>query len=306
MKVVLTNLSDKLYESSRKRLNDSARRFGIEKFNSFDFEDIKGTDFYVSNKIILDIAKGTGAWLWKPYIILESLKDLDEGDIVIYCDCGAEIIKELDPLLKICITQEPIVIFANGNLLNAEWTKRDSFILMNCDSKDYWYSLQCDASFGLFRKSDKTIHFLNEWMSYCTDERILTDSDNICGKNNLPGFIEHRWDQSILSLLAKRFEIPLFRMPSQFGNHYKSPEFRIKGEFNCVNQYKQKQLTYYSRKYYSNSLYYQLLDHHRMKNGSLLLNNGNINTLKIIVRIFKKQSRFISGITSKWYNKTFT
>ncbi len=304
MKIVLTNLSNRLYETSRDRLNDSAMRFGIHTIDSYDYADIKKTDFYKSNQSILDNPKGAGAWLWKPYIILETAKSLNDGDIVIYCDCGLEIIQSLDPVIEICNKQQSILLFANGNLRNAQWTKRDTFILMDCDNKRYWCSLQCDASFGLFKVSKNTINFLSEWLECCKDSRILEDKPNVCGKSNLPGFIEHRWDQSVLSLLTERLKIPLYRMPTQFGNHYKSPDFRIKGEFNCVNQFNQRQVSFYEKKYYSNSNYYQLLNHHRTKNIS---NHGvqQKNTISFR-RIFKKGWRNMGGVLFQWYCKIFT
>ena len=81
---------------------------------------------------------------------------------------------------------------------------------------------------------------------------------NICGKENINGFLEHRWDQSILSLLAHKYNLELFRMPTQFGNHYKTKQYRIEGEFNCVNQMEQSQVSYYTRIPYYNSNYFQL------------------------------------------------
>lgn len=265
MKVVLTNLANKLFEESRFRLNDSAKRYGIEYINSYDFEDIKESSFYFANKTIIDQPKGIGYWLWKPYIILETMKDLIEGDIVVYSDCGIELIDNLQPVINICKEQQPVLLFANGDFKNLMWTKRDCFVLMGCDNKSYWNGQHSDAAFLLFRKSEESIQLLNEWLKYGSDERIITDLPNQCNQENLPGFIEHRWDQSVLSLLAQLHQITLFRVATQFGNHYKSPPYRVKKEFNCVNQLYQKQVRYYAKEPYINSPYGQLLNHHRTK-----------------------------------------
>jgi hypothetical protein len=40
-----------------------------------------------------------------------------------------------------------------------------------------------------------------EWLAYASDPRLITDTDNTLGKQNLPRFREHRHDQSIRSLL---------------------------------------------------------------------------------------------------------
>lgn len=298
MKVVLTNLSNKLYEQSRMRLNNSARQHEISEINSFDFEDLKKYSFYEENKRILDAPKGIGYWLWKPFIILETMKSISDDDIIVYSDCGIELVESIDPLITICKEQQPVLLFANENLKNKFWTKRDCFVLMDCDSKKYWNGLQSDAAFSLFRKSKESIEFLNEWLKYSTDERILTSQPNVCGKKNFFGFKEHRWDQSVLSLLAIKHDIELFRVPTQFGNHYKAAEYRIEGEFNCVNQVHQKQVHFYSSKPYTNSPYFQLLNHHRTKKNTDALMEKKSSVLKKVIKSGKrrwgKTVRFIS------------
>ena len=275
MKVTLTNLSNHRFTESRLRLNESARRFGIDNINSYDFETIRSTVFYTENKNILDAPKGVGYWLWKPYIILETMRKLEEGDVVVYSDCGIELIAPIDPLIRICKEEQPVVLFANGNLVNSMWTKRDCFILMDCDHKKYWRANQCDAAFSLFRKSPQAIQFLNEWLQYGRDERIITGRPNTLGKKNLPDFIEHRWDQSILSLLAAKHRFTYFRVPTQYGNHYKMPADRVGNEFNQVNQYHQQPAANYAKEPLLNSPYGQLLNHHRTK-----INTGQQQAVK--------------------------
>lgn len=297
MKTVLTNLSNKLYEASRIKLNASGVKFGIDQVISYDFDDLKGTAFYNENQKTLSQSRGLGYWIWKPYIILEAMKDLQENDVVIYSDCGIEIIDKLDPLLAICSTQ-PVMLFANGNLKNRLWTKRDCFIKMGCDDLKYWNGLQCDAAFSLYRKSKESILFLKEWLHYCCDGYSATDEPNRCGKKNFFGFRQHRWDQSVLSLLAIKHDIVLHRVPTQFGNHYKSVDFRKANEFNCINQLNQRQLNYYSKSAYENSPYFQLLNHHRSKHENSLEKKEKIPVPKRIlisgVRRLRKIVRLIS------------
>ncbi len=300
MRVLLTNLSDESYYESRLRLNQSALKHGATEINSYSFEDIKQSEFYFENKKILDRARGAGFWLWKPYIILESLKKIDEGDIVIYADAGIEIIGRLDPLLNICANREDILLFANGNLMNDQWTKRDCFILTGSDNKKYWFGLQCDASFCLFKKTPIAIYFLEQWFEYCRDERILTDIPNTMGKKNLPGFLAHRHDQSVLSLMAITNSITLYRSSSQYGNHYKSLPYRIAGEFICENQLNQKQLKYYSQYPLENSPYLQLLNHHRYRKDASIANR-QAALIKRIDSAIKKRIKRIARCFHRWY-----
>jgi hypothetical protein len=193
------------------------------------------------------------------------MKDLAEGDIVIYSDCGIAITEPPEPLLDICRRHSPIVLFGNGNHINSMWTKRDCFVLMDCDREAYWKASHCDAAFSLFRKTALSEQFLREWLHYGSDERIISDLPNTCGKRNFRDFIEHRWDQSILSLLAQKYRLPLYRMPTQFGNHYMMHAYRQEQEFNCINQLDLTQVGHYAAIPYYNSEYGQLLDHHRSK-----------------------------------------
>lgn len=263
MAIALTNLSDKLYKKSRKRLNFSAKKNGIKSIFSYDIDDIKETDFYKKNTEIFATPKGIGYWLWKPYIILKSLEKMRDNDIIIYADCGIEILHSLNPLISL-LDKQDIILFANSNFHNTLWTKRDCFVLMDCDEEKYWNGQHCDAAFCLFKKTEFTINFLKKWICFGENINIISDLPNICGKENFNDFIEHRRDQSILSLLAIKYNIKLHRMPTQFGNHYKFTSLRINGEFNCLNQANQVQLNYYSKESI-NSPYPQLLNHHREK-----------------------------------------
>jgi hypothetical protein len=73
--------------------------------------------------------------------------------------------------------------------------------------------------------------------------------------SNLQSFKDHRHDQSILSILAVKHNLEIFRDPSRWGNAHKMPEFREKGEFLESGDY--------ADKIYYNSPYATLLDHYR-------------------------------------------
>ncbi len=305
MKVVLTNLSNNLFNESRQVLNRSAINAGIKIINSYAFEDIISTPFYSINSAILTQPKGIGYWLWKPHIILETFKNIDDGDIVIYSDCGIEIMDSLKPLIDLCENETDILLFANSNYTNSIWTKRDCFVLMDCDEEKYWNGKHSDAAFCLFKKSTNSKLFLEEWLLYGSNANIITDLSNTCGKHDFPEFVEHRWDQSILSLLAIKYNISFYRMPTQFGNHYKLPEYRVAGEFNCINQGNQAQVDYYSSLPFENSFYYQLLNHHRRRTnsnnitGRTMMQNTNTKNIMNFKTYLKKAIKKILGENGK-------
>jgi hypothetical protein len=141
------------------------------------------------------------------------------------------------------------------------WTKRDAFVLMNCDNPCFHTAPMADASILLLSKTKRALQFVDEWLYYCCIPEILTDQSNACGLENLETFADHRHDQSVLSLLAARHSIELFRGPSQFGNHAKSVTLRRAGEL-LVSAYG-------SEPPYENSTYETLIDHHRLRMNSL-------------------------------------
>ena len=80
------------------------------------------------------------------------------------------------------------------------------------------------ASFFVCRKNSFTLAFFEEWLRYAQDPRILTEAPNTCGLPNYPEFFEHRFDQSILSLLGRKHQIATVPDISQWGNAFRPPE----------------------------------------------------------------------------------
>jgi hypothetical protein len=72
-------------------------------------------------------------------------------------------------------------------------------------------SNQVWSGFILLRKSFNPIRFIGEWLTYVQDQRAVTDSPSIFGPENA-SFRDHRHDQSILSLLCKKWGIFLHEM----------------------------------------------------------------------------------------------
>lgn len=253
----------------QKKLNRSAMKFGIDHCIAYRRNDIIGTDFYRRNKTILDKSRGAGYWLWKPYIIHNALHKVSDGDVVIYSDSGASVIADLSPLINICVSREGLVFFQvhnqdgkdGGIHINRRWTKRDCFVLMQADREEFYNSGQIAGSPQFYIKNKKNIHFVEEWLSFCVDPRILTDAPNNCGLDNLPEFIDHRHDQSILSILVKKYGLEVFRDPSQFGDHTKMEAYRREGELQDGLEYAEELCL--------NSPYGTLFDLHRKRNFSV-------------------------------------
>ena len=224
---LLINYADKNFVVAQKLNSETGIEIaGFDRVISYSPQDIDAV-FYSRNKKILRQSRLAGYALWKPYFILKSLDQLKDGDYLFYCDAGAAFVKPIEPLIKVCeeskqdiIVFESPIIISNVLLIEKHWTKRDAFILMNCDSPEYTDTLQRGTGYILFKKSPVSCNFANEWLQYAQDERLSTDLKNQLGYPNYEGFIEHRHDQSICSLLTKKYKLKGYRDPSQVGNDF--------------------------------------------------------------------------------------
>lgn len=217
---VLINYSDHYFRKSQTLNSKSGLRIG--RFNrviSFSPKDIDSV-FFRKNQKILSKKKGAGYWLWKPYFIYKTLMNLQDGDYLFYADSGSYFINPIDHLIKIAEKFDQNVLFFENRYIEKAWTKRDAFILMGCDKPKFTNSSQRQGGFSLWKKSKFSMEFAEEYLCYCQDERIITDNPNTMGLPNYHEFIQNRHDQSVSSLLAKKYNIPPFRMVSQFGNKW--------------------------------------------------------------------------------------
>ena len=211
-------------------LQHSLQAFGINNQKIFRPENIAETPFFAINKELLMHPKGAGYWLWKPYIILETLRQMPENAILLYADAACRFISSPTPLINLVSNNEQgVMAFHLQPLKAAQWCKRDAFILTGCDSEPYWESDKVMGGILLFRKCDSAMRFVEEWLSWCVLPGALTDGPSRLG-NDLPGFTAHRHDQALLGLLLKKHGILPYRNPSIWGNHLKLPKYRVKGE----------------------------------------------------------------------------
>lgn len=201
--------SDLNYKTQQNKLQNHVKNMNIfSTIQSYSDEWLKSTGFYKNNKEILDSKRGAGYWLWKPYIILESFKQINEGDVVFYLDCGDFFRKEIVDYTKPILEKESCLLLG-GSYLQKHWTKRDCFQLMNCDISKFTDVKQLEAGVQFWKKQEKSILILEEQINWCKDYRILTDSANECGLPNYPEFQDHRHDQSVLTNLFVKYQLPI-------------------------------------------------------------------------------------------------
>lgn len=256
---LLMNYANETFRESQILNSKTGKDIGLfDEVISYSPEDIE-PEFYRRNKKILSCEKGNGYWLWKPYFIKKSLEMLNWEDFLFYCDSGSYFINPIKPLIEISLSKRQDIIAFELPCKEKIWTKTDAFILMNCDNPKYSESNQRLASFILLKKSNFTMDFINEFLHYAQDVRLISDLKNQCGYSNFPDFREHRHDQSIFSLLSKKYNPDAYRDPSQWGNSLKNLypnsnyeqiiEHTRKGNLHMIDRVKRKMQNLINFKY---------------------------------------------------------
>jgi hypothetical protein len=272
---IAINYADEKYRKQQKLNTKTALKNGFDKAIEYTPNDLD-TTFKEEYKAILGQKRGGGLWLWKPYIILKTLDGIKDGDYLFYSDSGSYFIDSIDHLIQIMERDKQEVMAFELPFIEKHWTKRDTFILMGCDKPEFTETNQRLSTFILLKKSNYTVDIINEFLKFAKDSRILEENDNILGYPNYAGYQGHREDQSIWSLLTKKYNIQVYRDPSDLGSVW-SKYIRYllshKGEaYSCLKRY-------------NNSDYPVILIHYR--NGDLVrLVPRIINYVKFQIREF--------------------
>ena len=215
----LVTFASREFASARDQLLESARRTGeFDDASSWDRQALLDDPSFPA-KPLLAHPRGVGYWAWKPHIILATLNTVRDGDVVVYSDAGRygggyTITRSVGPLVDFAEAHDgmlPGVTVPNFGA-SARWTRRDCFVLMNCDSEPFWSHPQVQASVSLWIKTPSVVSFLEEWRHYCADERIIGDGPNTTGLPNLDGFVDHRHDQSVLTNLVVKNRVTPFEI----------------------------------------------------------------------------------------------
>jgi hypothetical protein len=230
---VITFADNWKHHGNAERLIDSAMQVG--KADSARIYSSKDLDsrFRAKNEHILSQPRGGGYWLWKPYVIFQTLAGLPDEDILVYCDSAYYFQQELRPLLErwllaspsgIVVTQyKPAETMRDGNL-ERRYSSHEAFYRMGLNYGDPGFDkhAQVWAGFVVLRKTTTTLLFAAEWLAYAQDEYISTD--RVGEKENRPEFFvrclccslgnhspsewqENRHDQTVLSLLLYKWGI---------------------------------------------------------------------------------------------------
>lgn len=156
--------------------------------------------------------------LWRPYIISDALSQINNGDYLCYCDSGAYFIRSVDYLITSLRSSSQDIMLFESPLKEYQWTKDDVFRYFDCEKDNIKESNQIISTFFIIKKSDFTVQFFAEYLLASENmPSLFTDEDNVLGGENHELFIQNRHNQSVLSVLGKKYGLYPFKDPSDYG-----------------------------------------------------------------------------------------
>lgn len=243
MSLFVINYADDNFKVQQNYCTKTAYKKGkADRVIEYTPKDIDN-EFFNKNKEILSQRRGGGYWLWKPYFINKTLNSIEENDYLMYCDSGVYYIDSIYKLIDEMNKNNDELMVFELPFMERKYTKRDAFVFMECNNAEYTETNQVLATYILMKNTPKVRGIMLEWLNYMQNDFIVDDRENILGQENYSDFIDHRHDQSILSLLTKKYDIIPYRDPSQYGILY-----------DYINDHRNGKL-----RSYSNSSYPQIL-----------------------------------------------
>ena len=131
---------------------------------------------------------------------------LNKGDYIIYTDSAVLYLDKAEKMINFMISKNEDMWLFTTHCLEKHFSKRDAFILLGADAYIYTDTFQYMAGIQIYKKSKFSENFLEKLLHYSKDKRIITDEPNTQGLSNYEGFIDNRHDQTVLSILAKKFK----------------------------------------------------------------------------------------------------
>jgi hypothetical protein len=211
---------------SSKRIIEEAKSLGVfNETQRYTFADLPLS--LRSSPLFLDQKKG-GYWIWKAYVIYDSLQKLNDGDILVYADSGCELKHNQSGWEKNfqMLNDNEALFFQyrtdknygwnayNSNFIDSPklkyWVKKsttDHFQTLFGNDNSWTEKNKLWAGFMFLKKTDSTVKLIKDWLDIMLFYPELVIDPLIDERHEqLPGFSSHRHDQSILSIIVRFYE----------------------------------------------------------------------------------------------------
>jgi hypothetical protein len=197
------------YADATARLKKQAENLDLfDQIDVYNEKTLKADETFwkTHSTFIKENKRGYGYWIWKSYLIKKTMTQMEDGDVLLYLDCGCELdIKKKNELRKFFDYVKEDKIIGTEMKIEANFNKMDLILHLDAFNPNILNTLQRQAGAILFLVCPQTRDFVNKWYDLVCVYHLIDDSPSY--HPNLPCFLEHRHDQAIFSLLSKKYHI---------------------------------------------------------------------------------------------------
>jgi len=205
-KLHLVHYADSRFEISKKRFISEAISFGIKNIHTYGPDNLPKWFLDNNYSYLKENTRGGGYWLWKFCIIQDVMSKINYGDIILYVDTGCAFnprgAERFQEYLEIT-EKNDILTFYLTDQIERKWNKRDLLKLLDCDKEEILNSGQIISGIWFIKKTEENEKLIKELYEICCLKWTIDDSPS--KTENYSDFIEHRHDQSVFSLLIKKY-----------------------------------------------------------------------------------------------------
>lgn len=204
------------FSSPEEKYMITMNRFHREALNMEIFESInlfsEKNCFQYCNELLehkhfMESTRAYGFWIWKSFLISQLMTTIPEDDIVCYADVGCT----FNPLGKERMNDYLNYVMDFGSLCfdifhpEKEYTKFDTYFRIFPYDKSYLDSGQRCATTYFLKNNQKNKNIVSEFKSISIENNYHYIDDSQSLIKNSKTFKDHRFDQSIFSLLSKKY-----------------------------------------------------------------------------------------------------
>ena len=166
-------------------------------------------NFISENRAKKYTSKGFLWYTWKPWVLLRTIIDLKENEVFVYLDAGTEVPREGKNNFKILIElarNNGTFFFRNPQIIR-DYTRPEVLGFFSSDTIDFDIN-QIAAGVLFIRNDFQTRELLREWcrLSMFNNGYLFDDE----------GYVNHRHDQSVLSIIIQKYKFHVTDYPIWF------------------------------------------------------------------------------------------
>lgn len=223
--VVLVSYADghEVFFRNQQNLSASASDKGFDIIYNYRRGQID-PEFYKKNKEILELPRGAGYWLWKPYFILKTMNELPDNSIIFYLDSGVFFKKPITKILELLKKYDMVLVGYGKPIPLGHQLKKEAYQALPLPvTPDILMQQALWGTFLFIKNTKETREFISKWLKACENKDALTDTP-LDPKNQIPHFGAHLHDQALLSALLamypeNKFIIPRDVLRKTYGIH---------------------------------------------------------------------------------------